>query len=59
MSISDNWTVEIEGEMWVVDVSEADIERDPAEELEAEIKGIVVADKTIKASEIEIKETGE
>jgi len=59
VSISDNWTMEIKGEMWVVDVSEADIEGDPVEELEAEIKGTVVADKTIKASEVEIKEPGE
>ena len=59
VSISDNWTMEIKGEMWVVDVSEADIEGDPAEELEAEVKGTVVADKTIKATEVEIKETGE
>ena len=42
--------------MWVVDVSEADIEGDPAKELEAEVKGTVVADKTIKATEVETKE---
>ena len=34
---------------------ELEIEEEPAEELEAEVKGIVV-DKTIVASEVEIKE---
>ena len=55
----DNWTMEIEGEDWEIDVSDADIEGDCAEEAEAKVKGTVVADKTIKATEVEIKEPEE
>jgi len=43
-------------ETWTVDVSEAEIEGDPAVGLEAEVTGTVVEDKTIKASEVKIKE---
>jgi len=57
------WTMEIEVEgeleLWTVDVSEADIKGDAAVDLEAEVKGTVVGDKTIKASEVEIKEAEE
>jgi hypothetical protein len=55
----DNWTMEIGGEIWEIDVSEAHIEGDCAEEAEAEVKGRVVAEKTIKATEVEIKEPEE
>lgn len=55
----DNWTMEIGGEIWEIDVSEAHIEGDCAEGAEAEVKGRVVAEKTIKATEVEIKEPEE
>ncbi|MFC2067175.1 DUF5666 domain-containing protein, partial [Chloroflexota bacterium] len=50
----DAWTIDIGGVEWTVDVSEADIEGDPAVGLEVEVKGIVV-DDTIVASRVEIK----
>ncbi|MFC1992124.1 DUF4382 domain-containing protein [Chloroflexota bacterium] len=49
------WTMTIDGETRTVDVSEAEIEGEPAIGLPADIKGIVV-DDTIMASEVEIKE---
>jgi hypothetical protein len=55
----DNWTMEIGGEIWEIDVSEAHIEGECAEEAEAEVKGRVVTEKTIKATEVEIKEPEE
>ena len=54
----DIWTMTIDGESRTVDVSEAEIEGEPAVGLQAEVKGIVV-DDTIIASEVEIKEAGE
>ncbi len=45
----------IEGEDWMVDVSGAEIEGEPAVGLEAEVKGTVV-DDIIVASEVEIEE---
>ena len=54
----DNWTMTIEGETWIVDVSEAEIEGEPAVGLQAEVEGIVV-DDTIVASEVDIKEAEE
>jgi hypothetical protein len=50
------WTMTIESENMTVDVSEAEIEGEPAIELQAEIEGTVV-DDVIIASEVEIKET--
>ncbi|MDP2729076.1 MAG: DUF4382 domain-containing protein [Dehalococcoidales bacterium] len=49
------WTMTIEGETRTVDVSEAEIEGEPAAGLQAKVEGVVV-DDTIKASEVEIKE---
>ena len=54
----DNWTMTIEGETWIVDVSEAEIEGEPAVGLQAEVEGNIV-DETIVASEVEIKEAEE
>jgi len=54
----DNWTMTIGGETWKVDVSEAEIEGEPAVGLQAEVKGTVV-DDTIMTSEVEIKEAEE
>ena len=51
----DIWTMSVDDETKKVDVSEAEIEGEPAEGLEAEVEGIVV-DDTIVASEVEIKE---
>ncbi|MBI2328364.1 MAG: hypothetical protein HYU85_01740, partial [Chloroflexi bacterium] len=48
------WTMTIRGETRTVDVSEAEIEGEPAVGLRARVEGTVVAD-TIKASEVEIK----
>ena len=48
----------IEGETKAVDVSEAEIEGEPAVGLQAKVEGTVV-DDTIKASEVEIKEVKE
>jgi len=56
--VGDNWTMTIDDEEWTVDVSGADIEGEPEEGLEAEVKGTVV-DDTIVASEVEIKEEEE
>ena len=52
------WIMTIEGEDWTVDVSEAEIEGEPAVGLQAEVKGTVV-DDTIVASEVEIEEEEE
>ncbi len=49
------WTMNIEGETRTVDVSEAEIEGEPAVGLEAEVKGILVGD-VIVAREIGVKE---
>ena len=49
------WTMIIEGETRTVDVSEAEIEGEPAVGLQAEVKGAVI-DDTIVASEVEIEE---
>ena len=54
----DNWTMTLKGETWTVDVSEAEIEGEPAVGLQAEIEGTVV-DNIIVASEVEIKEPEE
>ncbi|MFQ5996768.1 MAG: DUF4382 domain-containing protein, partial [Dehalococcoidales bacterium] len=51
----DNWTMTIDNADWTVDVSEAEIEGEPAVGLEAEVEGTVVGD-TIVASKVEIKE---
>jgi CYTH domain-containing protein len=51
------WTMTIEGKIWTVDVSEAAIEGEPAVELEAKVKGTVVDDDTIVASEVKIVES--
>lgn len=51
----DNWTMTINGETRTVDVSEAEIEGEPAVGLKAEVEGTIV-DSTIVASEVEIKE---
>ncbi len=50
------WMMTIDGETRTVDVSQAEIEGEPAVGLLAEIEGTVVGD-TIMASEVEIKET--
>lgn len=50
------WTMTIENELKTVDVSQAEIEGEPVEGLEAKVKGTVV-DDIIVASEVEIKET--
>jgi len=50
------WILDIDGEVWKVDVSEADIEGKPEVGLLAEVKGILIDTNTIKAREIEIKE---
>ena len=52
------WTMNIEGETRTVDVSEAEVEGEPAVGLEAEGRGITV-DDTIMASEVEIEEAEE
>jgi len=49
------WTMTIDSETRTVDVSEAEIEGEPAVGLEAELRGAVV-DDTIVASEVEIRE---
>ena len=46
----------IGGESWTVDVSEAKIEGEPIEGLEAKIEGILINDTTIKASKVEVIE---
>ena len=48
------WTMTIDGETRTVDVSQAEIEGEPAVGLEAEVKGTVI-DDTIIASEVEVK----
>ncbi len=48
----------IGGKTWTVDVSEAEIEGEPAVGLQAKIEGTVV-DNTIVASEVEIKQAGD
>ena len=52
------WTMTIEGETRTVDVSEAEIEGEPAVGLQARVEGTVV-DDTILANEVEIKEVEE
>jgi len=54
----DIWTVAIESENRTVDVSQAEIDGEPAVGLRVEIEGTIV-DDTILASEVEIKETEE
>jgi len=49
------WTMAIDGETKTVDVSDAEIEGEPAVGLEAEIKGTIV-DNTIIATKVEIEE---
>ena len=51
-------TMTIDGETKTVDVSEAEIEGEPAVGLEAKVRGIVV-DDTIVASEVEVREAEE
>lgn len=57
VTISDNWTMTIDNETWMVDVSEAEIEGDAVEGREAKVKGTVVDDNIIIATEVEIVET--
>lgn len=52
------WTMTIDGETRLVDVSGAEIEGEPVEGARAEVEGVVVGD-TIIASEVEIKEVEE
>ncbi|MFC1951808.1 DUF4382 domain-containing protein [Chloroflexota bacterium] len=52
------WAMTIDGETKTVDVSNAEVDGEPAVGLEAEIKGTVV-DDTIVASEAEVEETDE
>jgi len=52
------WTMTIEGESRTVDVSEAEIEGEPAVGLQAEVEGTMV-DDIIMASKVEIKEAEE
>ena len=52
------WTMTIDGETRLVDVSGAEIEGEPVEEARAEVEGVVV-DDTIIASEVKIKEVEE
>jgi hypothetical protein len=54
----DIWTMTVDGETKTVDVSEAEIDGEPEEELEAEVKG-VMEDDTVIASEVEIEEAEE
>jgi len=49
------WTMDIDGEEWTIDVSGADIEGEPAVDLEAEVNGIIEGD-TIIASKVVIRE---
>ena len=51
----DIWTMTVDGETMTVDVSEAEIDGEPAEGLEAEVKGVMDGD-TVIASDVEIKE---
>jgi len=51
------WTMAIEGESKMVDVSGADIEGEPAVGLEAKVEGTVVGDSVL-ASKVEIREAG-
>lgn len=53
------WTVKIEGESWTVDISEAEVDGEPALGLEVKIKGTVGEDELILASEVEIEEAEE
>jgi hypothetical protein len=48
----------VDGETKTVDVSEAEIDGEPEEELEAEVKW-VMEDDTVIASEVEIEEAEE
>ncbi len=52
------WTMTIDGETRLVDVSGAEIEGEPVEGARAEVEGVVVGD-TIIASEVKIKEVEE
>jgi len=49
------WTMTIDSETRTVDVSEAEIEGEPAVGLEVKLRGTLV-DDTIVASEVEIRE---
>ncbi len=51
----DIWKMTVDGETMTVDVSEAEIDGEPAVGLEAEVEGVMDGD-TVIASEVEIKE---
>ncbi|UCG10777.1 MAG: hypothetical protein JSW30_02855, partial [Dehalococcoidia bacterium] len=54
----DIWTMTVDDETMRVDVSEAEIDGEPDEGLEAEVEGVMDGE-TVIASKVEIEEAGE